>query len=312
MATLGDDLSFGNLMLTTHRAKELGADAISYFQYEALIAAIAICFFRSTVVYRAESSILKWCCSILLGLLAYWKKSYELIVAVEIFSYILSFLIVLWRSSTGTAKSLPVRLLLVPGAAAFSLVLSKLLLSGAVGRVLGVVTPSFVQQTIEYLLPIKEYHAAYRILAAFADPVILQKHIGHLLFVTFHIQIGIGFLGIGFLKKEQSRRNELIRLDLANKDDGKEGGDSTRMEQAKRFQRGAGPFILYAAIPYMIQIILYGNINKFSFACVRDDLHRTVRLSELFGHDNHLTSMAMESPTSPDGKYLLSRLSTTE
>jgi hypothetical protein len=51
----------------------------------------------------------------------------------------------------------------------------------------------------------------------------------------------------------------------------------------------------------MAQIILYGNINHYAYVCVQDELHRTIRFRQVFENENHLTAMANDSPTSPEG-----------
>jgi hypothetical protein len=130
-------------------------------------------------------------------------------------------------------------------------------------------------------------------------------------------------LGIGFLRKEQHRRNQLVRLDVpdtneteanaknnttstdgngTNNASNSSATTNSNLQRSQRFQRGAAPFILLSALPYMFQIILYGNINKFAFTCLQHDLHRQVRLNQLFDNDNHLLSLALESPISPEGK----------
>ena len=45
-----------------------------------------------------------------------------------------------------------------------------------------------------------------------------------------------------------------------------------------------------------------GNLNKFAFIQVRDHIHRTVRVYELFEHDSHLSALASDGngATSPD------------
>lgn len=55
----------------------------------------------------------------------------------------------------------------------------------------------------------------------------------------------------------------------------------------------------------MIQIIILGNINRYSFACFRDEIHRSVRLTELFDHDSYLVAMSADSAVSP-GVYAAS------
>jgi len=49
-----------------------------------------------------------------------------------------------------------------------------------------------------------------------------------------------------------------------------------------------------------MQIILFGNLNKFAFINVQNQIHRSIRIQELFDHDSHLTAIASESATSPD------------
>lgn len=45
-----------------------------------------------------------------------------------------------------------------------------------------------------------------------------------------------------------------------------------------------------------------GNLNKYAFIQVRDHIHRTVRIHELFDHDSHLSALASDGngATSPD------------
>jgi hypothetical protein len=151
----------------------------------------------------------------------------------------------------------------------------------------------------------------------------------------FVVVAGMGYLGISFLTEEQNRRNELIRLDVEGKVQNSDGGEKSNakngaaassnkdksstnassdgqqkteqqtpiMMRAKKFQRSAAPFIFFTAMPYMLQIIGFGNMNKFAFTCLEHEMHRTVRLNELFDHDNNLAAMAANSATSPEGRY---------
>jgi hypothetical protein len=282
--------------------------------------------------------------------LAYCKKSYELIMAVQLFSFAVPWVLQLQQTrrvksgtatatGTGTAGSnggsagvtaprvrdMMIRLVSIAAAAVASLLLSHLAADGSLGKLFTLVTPTIIVRALSYLFPVAEMQAAYDIMAAFADPAVLEKQAWHLLFVTFHIQVGMGYLGIGFLRKEQHRRNQLVRLDVPDKTEREENakknatdGNGTNdvsssasatattnsnLQRSQRFQRGAAPFILLSALPYMFQIILYGNINKFAFTCLQHDLHRQVRLNQLFDNDNHLLSLALESPISPEGTY---------
>ena len=162
---------------------------------------------------------------------------------------------------------------------------------------------------MNYMFPITEIAQAYNTLLHFMNPVILNNHVATLFFATFNIQVGMGYLGIDFLKEEQARRNQLARMDMLDDttEEGTTNGESKdkqqrKQEAARRFQRSAAPFILFTAVPYMLQIIIFGNINRFAFLCVQHDLSRAVRLNNLFDHDSYMIAMANDSATSPGGK----------
>eukprot|EP00555_Chaetoceros_dichaeta_P012973 CAMPEP_0198265076 /NCGR_PEP_ID=MMETSP1447-20131203/20056_1 /TAXON_ID=420782 /ORGANISM="Chaetoceros dichaeta, Strain CCMP1751" /LENGTH=663 /DNA_ID=CAMNT_0043954341 /DNA_START=604 /DNA_END=2595 /DNA_ORIENTATION=- len=149
---------------------------------------------------------------------------------------------------------------------------------------------------MSYLIPIVEVLDAYNLLIGFVQPKILHVQMSHLLYVTVHIQIGMGFLGINFLTKEQERKNELIRLeDLASPAPTNDGDDegvtspntSTNEDIPKKFSRGAATFIIFSAVPYMFQIIFYGGLNMYAYHCFKDDLYRTIRLNGLFENDGN-------------------------
>jgi hypothetical protein len=283
-------------VLATHRALVYDSNNISYatgntsivgdsnlvleeyFPYEPIIAAIAISFFRSTVrLQQSEPMILRWFFCILLASLAYTKKSYELITAVEIFSYTVSWLIVRpiittssSSSSSRSSSAIPqstrhvfvLQLLSIATGAVVSMLISHAIFTVAMSNPMMEqiyrFTPSIVTKSVTYLFPIYEMKAAYRIMEQFAmDHSFFQKMIHHLFFVTFHIQVGMGFIGIAFLRAEQSRRNELIRLDVQEKVESsdensssvntsngaqREGGNKQMLEKSRLFQRGAAPF----------------------------------------------------------------------
>mmetsp|Transcript_28078 Transcript_28078/g.39470 ORF Transcript_28078/g.39470 Transcript_28078/m.39470 type:complete len:860 (-) Transcript_28078:101-2680(-) len=306
--------------LTTHRDHNLGADAFSYFQYECFIAAVSICFCRLTIKsYKEEPKLLSILFSSSLAFLAYTKQPYEIICALQLFSYAVPIIL-----TSRYARTLPIvgklvpetatRLILIALSAAVSPLIYRFLSSGLFVNMLSLVTPEFVKNIIFGMFPIEEIGEAYKIIDAFSDSDVLQKQLSNLLFVTFNIQVGIGYLGINFLKEEQMRRNALIRMELVQGDAEEEEkeqqsnkeessitpkGREGLMANAARFKRGAAPFIFFVAVPYMIQIIALGNMNMFAYTCVRDDMHRAVRLNELFDHDTRLVAMAEDSATSP-------------
>lgn len=314
---LQPDSLFG-LLLTTHRDKDLGVEAPYFFQYECLIAAIAVGYFRMTIrSHDKEPLLLRLFFAVALASLAYLKKPYEIIMAMQLFSYAVPSLLVMNVRRAIFSGALPdtlVRLLLIAASAVLSLLLMHVVLSDDFLSLLATVTPAPVEQMILYLFPIVEFGQAYDIMCHFVDPAVLQKQFAHLLFVTFHIQVSMGFVGIAFLKREQMRRNELVRMDMSSDDNDDDTGDnqkktlsaqtqSKQLTASSRFQRGAPAFIVMVAAPYMFQIICFGNINYFAYTCLEHDIHRAVRLNQLFDHDSHLVAMANDSATSPEGTY---------
>ena len=136
-------------------------------------------------------------------------------------------------------------------------------------------TPNYISNTLQYMFPLSELSASYTIICSFvSDKELLHDMIVHLLFVTFHIQVSLGHIGIAFLTSEQRRKNMLIRMDVDEKED--TGGSSGKKEKNKgkgeaskekkkkfdpsaKFRRSAPTFILFTVLPYMFQIILFGK-----------------------------------------------------
>lgn len=313
--------------LTTRRLYN-ATDGSIEFPYQTVAAAISIAFFRTTVYTTNEPLAIRLTFAVLLAALSYARKSYELIIAVEIFSY--SF-VVLRALKPSRLSNLLDRLaygtLGLVAAAALSYGMSHCIVTGLVTETLRNLTPGVVLQYIYYLIPIQECADAYEMIQSLALPYeALPAQIAHLLFVTFHTQTGMGFLGIHFLKKEQQRRNMLVRMDVAGVEDGDEPTDTTagsngsakatdqkttmteagkqsatKAARSRRFQRTAIPFIFRTALPYMLQIIGYGNLNAFCFKCFCHDLHRTVRYHQTLSHDSHWMAMT-QTPVSPERK----------
>lgn len=317
--------------LSTHRSQDDFHQPFGEFPYELYIAAISVVFFRTTIpATKNEPVVLRWFFAILLAFLAYSDKSYELIAAVELFSYAVPICLLAdwpvapWKRIVQPPYYNLLRLALIAVSAVLSLGLSHLFATGELLRWVQWCTPVAVTDSFSSFLPIHEVQSAYHILSQFiAEPGRLDHQINRLFFVTFHVQCGIGYLGIAFLMEEQNRRNQLVRMDMTR---GEEGDDDTskakgpngvtennnntttkedrRIQKARKFQRTAGPFILYTAVPYMLKIIGYGNLNAFAFHCFKDDIHRAVRLEGLFEHDSHLVAVAEHSATSPEGKTM--------
>jgi hypothetical protein len=420
-----------------------GASVVPYFPYECLTAAISVAFFRMTIKSRPdEPLLLRLFFSVTLASMAYLKQPYAMIGAIELFSFIVPHLLltanvsdVLHRlgwlsqspskqsssssssSTTTTAVTTLVRLLLIAVSAMGSLIVSHVLHSDLFVPMLQAWTPTVIQSIVLYMIPIAEMQQAYDTIALFVDRRVLHQQFATLLFVTFHVQFGMGHLGIDFLTREQTRRNDLVRLDMSpesnpdqhppqqqqqhSKEEGKDdNGDdhgddgyntattktdenddglaknhngtgnktengnapyaaaaeadedhkihsqstspvtsttttaTTQQPQtnmpnetsstsnstnsnsnssskrriqrqltaAKRFQKSAAPFILFAATPYMLQMIVFGNINFFAYTCFENEVIRAVRLDQVFAHDSHLVALSKDAAaTSPNG-----------
>ena len=328
--TIPKDFLFG-IPLTTHRSRDVEN---ANFLYESAIAAFAVFFTRTTIYMRQEPSSLRWFFGLMLAFLAYSNKSYELISTVEIFSYAVPLLLFSemphFLLSSNAKDSKLIRLFFIALSAIVSLILCHVVASGALFHFLRLLIPTFVWEGLAFLFPVKEVMAAYEIIDHFVtEPNLLQKQVARLFFVTCHIQVGMGYLGISFLKQEQQRRNQLVRMDMvgdedcdkeiasssstatANGENAHRGekkrasvaSDDKKLQRARRFQRSAAPFIFFTAVPYMLQIIGYGNLNAFAYSCFKDDVHRAVRLYNLFDHDNHLVAMSAHSAKGPEGTF---------
>jgi hypothetical protein len=180
-----------------------------------------------------------------------------------------------------------------------------------------------IMDSVGYLLPVNEFISAHDIITEFVEPSQLYPKAAHLLFVTFHIQVGMGYLGISFLTAEQSRKNALVKIEDDLKKSSQEevdvpsngtkaNGSNSKgkkiekkkdYDPSKKFRKSAGPFIFFVALPYMVQIVFYGGMNMYAFHCFRDDIHRTVRLNDLFANDGSrfvATATSKVSKLSPE------------
>lgn len=298
----------------------------------------------------------------LLAVLAYRRVNYTTICAVHLYTHVVplaTMVLLRWtrkaaaakKGTTKAAKKKPTPttsmvdvlsfLLVVLAAAPACMYLCRLLSNPAFLLATCQLIPKVILDGVEYMFPVQEMIASYGIVSSFVDVEgggeRLRRMLRHLLFVTFHAQVGLGYLGIDFLKAEQTRRNMLIRMDLEkppdhendttsngenDKDDEgnigegkksrsksksngaaaskKKKSSTKKFDASRKFRLSAAPFILFTAVPYMFKIIFFGNLNNFALMYVRNEIHRSVRIDELFGHDSHLTAVAADSTSSPD------------
>lgn len=324
-----EDLSekFFTIPLSTYRDRDV---PFVPFKYGMLISAISVLFFRTTVIFPnttiKEPKFLRWFFGGLLAFLSYSNKSYELICAVEIFSYLVTFLLfseyvpsIFFKFGQDKNKTNVLRIVLIAMSAILCLLVCHLAATGVLFQLLKLTTPTFISDGLMSIFPVREIQASYDVIDEFvSEEGLLKNQVRRLFFITFHIQFGIGYLGIDFLKQEQQRRNQLVRMDM-NRSDGEDTTsgkprssttETLRLEKkederivnrSRKFQRTAAPFIFFTAVPYMIKVIGFGNLNAFAFVCMRDDIHRSVRLYNLFEHDNYLVALADHSAKAPAG-----------
>lgn len=324
-----DDFSekFFTIPLSTYRDRDV---PFMPFKYGMLISAISVLFFRTTVTFPnttiKEPTFLRWFFGGLLAFLSYSNKSYELICAVEIFSYLVTFFLfseyvpsTFFKFGQDKNKTNVLRIVLIAMSAILCLLVCHLAATGVIFQLLKSTTPTFISDGLMSIFPVREIQASYDVIDEFvSEEGLLKTQVRRLFFITFHIQVGIGYLGIDFLKQEQHRRNELVRMDMNRSDEedttsGKSRSATTEalglekkederiVKRSRKFQRTAAPFIFFTAVPYMIKVIGFGNLNAFAFVCMRDDIHRSVRLYNLFEHDNYLVALADHSAKAPAG-----------
>lgn len=316
--TYAKDLSesFFSIPLSTFRDRDV---PLQPFPYGLIISAVSIFFFRTTVQIATtikEPSIVRYSFGAVLAFLSYSNKPYEFICAVEIFSYLATFLLFsdriplfLSKYAQTKNKTNAVKFALIGASAVFCPMFCHLAARGSIFQFFRSVTPAFITDSLMAVFPILEIQASYDIMDEFIlEEGLLLEQVARLFFITFHIQVGIGYLGIDFLKQEQHRRNELVRMDMDTSSENEsevtqqKDRDGRKIKRFTRFQRTAAPFIFFTAVPYMIKVIGYGNLNAFAFVCMKDDVHRSVRLYDLFDHDNHLVALADHSAKAPAGK----------
>jgi len=314
-----------------------------FFHYERIISLLAVSFSRYSINLPGESAFQRLIFSGLLGFFAYQRVDYWILVSLHlctygqgVFRFIRKILMIDYeeknvkgvqnpykettkkRSHCIELSQLVITTILAHVAivylvysffnwdSKYSLLQSRIYQQIQSSRIFDHIA-SHVKKTLAYLVPITEVYSAYDTLLEFVDSNVLHKQMSHLLFVTFHIQIGLSFLGINFLSNEQERKNSLIRLEdlvpadrrnkrstvpkIENTASGNELNSETR-DPSKKFRKNAGPFIFFVAIPYMLQLIFYGGVNMYAYHCFKDDLHRTIRLYSLFDSDNRFVTTA--------------------
>ena len=98
------------------------------------------------------------------------------------------------------------------------------------------------------------------------------------------------------LAKKCQRKNHFSRVNSHE-------AQKKQLARAKKFICSVAPVIIFTVPPYMGQMNILGNINKYAFSCFCDEMHRAVRLNKLFSNDLHLVEISADSALSPGGKF---------
>eukprot|EP00979_Chaetoceros_neogracilis_P001320 scaffold231_cov258-Chaetoceros_neogracile.AAC.4 len=333
--------------LTTHLKHVKNDSSSQLFPFDGLISVAAVTYCRYTVKCANESKASRFFWSVVLGCLAYYRFDYW----IQIYIYVVSFGGYFYEKAIGYLSKGSEKkgidemnnhgkvltfvgtALIGVGHLMYSMAYPEEVNSFFQSKLYNICVenPYFSKamhflsaklfDAASYLLPIQEFINAHDIITEFVDPAELYPKIVHLFFVTFHIQVGMGFLGIEFLRAEQSRKNALIKIEddvkkhatevqsangrNTNDKNKKKSTDESeeKYDASRNFRKSAGPFIFFFALPYMLQIVLYGGMNMYAFHCFRDDIHRAIRLNDLFANDGSrfvATATAKESNLSPD------------
>lgn len=309
--------------VTTHLKHAKGEELSHIFPYDGLIAVLAVTYSRYTVRPNGESRVSRLFWSAVVGYLAFYRFPYW----VQISGHLLSFAPFVYEwclnllvkdNGVKEVERLNKQLQVLTVVGTGYIVLVQILFSFSNPQdSLSLFQPRLIHsvqfgpailkilQLLGYFMPIAEFKSAYDILIQFMEPEELHSKMAHLLFVTVHIQIAMGYLGISFLRSEQTRKNSLVKIEdkvnkinAENKKRKEKKLNPETIDASAEFRRGAGPFIFFVALPYMFQIVFYGATNMYAFHCFRDDLHRTVRLNDLFSKNgSHFVATAASSGT---------------
>jgi len=164
------------------------------------------------------------------------------------------------------------------------------------------------------LFPINELTAAHEIISEYlrrSSEVYKEAHIIsangeilRLLIITFHLQTATGFIGIRYVEESQRRKNELIVVKSSSQ---KGISENEARKSSRSFCKLAFFFIIYSALPYLIQRTFFDNLNRFAIALVKNRVHMSVRLDALFEHDSqmYLMTQGQNSTLSPEGEIAI-------
>ena len=136
-----------------------------------------------------------------------------------------------------------------------------------------------------YLLPVAELERAYNAFAAVGGRGFREQTVA-LAFVGLRVQLGVGQLGVDYLRASQRRKNMLV------------GAGGQKPLGARLYGRKVLVFVASAAIPYIVQRTALEATYELSFKRYTASLTRSLRLDSVLGGDARaLTAVAASDLT---------------
>ncbi|KAH8060175.1 hypothetical protein JL722_5136 [Aureococcus anophagefferens] len=127
------------------------------------------------------------------------------------------------------------------------------------------------------LFPVPELADAYAVLESLmvgaGGAEKLRTHTVVLAFVSCHVQLGVGRLGVEYLRLSQKRKNALLGV----------GGDGPAT--ARPHGRRVAAFVAFVALPYMVQRTSMEAVDGLLFRRYSFALTRSLRLDGVLGTD---------------------------
>lgn len=117
------------------------------------------------------------------------------------------------------------------------------------------------------LLPLDEFAIAHATVRRFMDPAHVEAQLATLAVTTLHCQLAVGYLGVGYVRAAQSRKNLLLLTG------GGPDGAAPKLPAAE-FTRAGLRFIAVTAIPYLLQRTVFESINQQVSSGDRTEIER--------------------------------------
>jgi len=129
--------------------------------------------------------------------------------------------------------------------------------------------PPLAIRVAKFLLPVNELQDAYNLVGQFVGQEKLEALVLKLMVVTALCQVSLGYLGIAFLRQGQNRKNYLLVIG---------NGEGT----GKSFSKLVLRYMLFAALPYMLQRTIVENVNFYVYGRFAREVERSIRLNSVF------------------------------